>query len=254
MVALSPLPTPAGPSPVPIRWRTEPVYRPVIAAFLALFRLLRLRFVVTGEQHLPASGGAVLAISHFGYLEFALLGAPLWWRRRRLVRYLATSAAFDHPLSGPFMRGMHHIPVDRRAGAAAYRAALERLAAGELVGVFPEGRVHPSWTLGEFKNGAARLAAAAGVPLIPVVVWGGHRVLTKGRRPSWRAARKVTVAIDYGSPRRPGSDATAETAALRAVMSEQLAAVQRRYPDHPRSAADRWWLPAHLGGSAPLPS
>jgi 1-acyl-sn-glycerol-3-phosphate acyltransferase len=231
--------------------RSEPVYRPIIGLFLTIFRLLRLRISVTGDDHVPARGGAVLAITHFGYLEFALAGAGVWWRRRRLVRFLATKATWGHPIAGPLMRGMHHIPVDRAAGTGAYAAGVAGLRNGELLGVFPEGMVSRSWTLKSFKTGAVRLAHEAQVPLIPVVIWGGHRIITKGRRPSLRRAHRVPVTITYGEPMQPGSDAVAATAQLKQVMEQMVARAQAEYPDQPRGARDRWWLPAHLGGSAP---
>jgi 1-acyl-sn-glycerol-3-phosphate acyltransferase len=241
---------------VAVTFRNEPVYRPVIGGFLAVFRLLRLRFVVQGSENIPASGGAVLASSHLGYLEFALVGSVAWRERRRLLRFLAVKAAFSHRLSGPLMRGMHHIPVDREAGAAAYDAALIALRGGELIGVFPEGGVSRSWTLKSFRTGAARLAAAAEVPIVPVVVWGGHRILTKGRRPHLRDAYRATISITFGEPMivEPGSDPGAVTEELHASMAALLDAAQRSYPDTPRTAHDRWWLPAHLGGGAPPPA
>jgi len=240
--------------PVPVTLRSEPVYRPVIAVFLTIFRLLGLRVTVLGDEHVPARGGAVLAITHFGYAEFALAGAGVWWRRRRLVRFLATKAAWRHPVAGPLMRGMHHIPVERAAGAGAYARGVAGLRGGELVGVFPEGMVSPSWTLGSFKTGAVRLAHEAQVPLIPVVIWGGHRVLTKGRRPSLLRAHRVAVSITFGAAVWPSGDGVADTAALRQVMAEMVERAQASYPDQPRNEADRWWLPAHLGGTAPTPA
>lgn len=233
--------------------RTEPVYRPVIGAFLAIFSVLRLRFRVEGREHLPAHGGTVLVISHFGYLEFGLVGAVSWWDHRRLIRFLAVQASFRHRLSGPFMRGMHHIPVDRTAGAAAYDKAVEALRNGELVGVFPEGGVSRSWTLKSFRTGAARMAAAAEVPIVPVVVWGGHRLLTKGRRPRLRDAFRAPISISFGEPVHPTptDDPAVVTEKLHATMSALLDDAQREYPVPP--GRDPWWVPAHLGGTAPPP-
>jgi 1-acyl-sn-glycerol-3-phosphate acyltransferase len=233
--------------------RTEPVYRPVIGAFLTLFAVLRLRFRITGREHLPAQGGAVLVVSHFGYLEFGFVGAVCWWDHRRLIRFLAVKASFSHRLSGPLMRGMHHIPVDRSAGAAAYDKAVDALRSGELIGIFPEGGVSRSWTLKAFRTGAARMAAAAEVPIVPVVVWGGHRVLTKGRRPRLRDAIGTPISVIFGEPVYPttSDDPALVTAKLHALMTALLDSAQRDYPEPP--GRDPWWLPAHLGGSAPAP-
>ena len=78
------------------------------------------------------------------------------------------------------MRGMHHIPVDRGAGASSFRAAVQALKAGEIVGVFPEATISRAFELKDFKSGAVRMAQAADVPLIPMAIWGSQRVWTKG--------------------------------------------------------------------------
>ena len=71
------------------------------------------------------------------------------------------------------------IPVDRRAGAGAYAVAVERLRAGEIVGVYPEATISRSFELKEFKTGAARMALEARVPIVPLIVWGAQRMWTK---------------------------------------------------------------------------
>lgn len=233
----------------------EPVYAAVIALGLAIFRALGLRREVRGAHRLPAEGTAVLAITHFGYLDFALTEWAVWRGTHRRVRFLVTSKAYEHPVAGPLLRGMRHIPVDRHAGTGAYRQAVQALRSGELVGVFPEGMVSPSWTVRSLKTGAVRMAAETGVPLVPVVVWGGHRVLTKGHRFSVRDAWRAPIVISVGEPLRPrpGDNAVEGTARLRAVLEDLLLQAQRTYPDRPSPTARPWWLPAHLGGSAPAP-
>jgi 1-acyl-sn-glycerol-3-phosphate acyltransferase len=119
--------------------------------------------------------------------------------------------------------------------------------------VFPEGSVDRSYTVKSCKTGAVRLAAQAGVPLIPVAVWGGHRVLTKGHPISMRERLGVAVAINVGPPMRVTEGAAvAQTEALRLTLATLIADAQARYPQIPESRQD-WWLPAHLGGGAPTP-
>lgn len=232
------------------RARREWVYRPVIRVALTLFRILGFRFTIRGTEHIPASGGAVLAANHVSYFDFMFVGLPAHYRGRRLVRFMAKQAVFDNPVAGPLMRGMHHIPVDRSAGAAAYQAAVDALQRGELVGVFPESTISRAFVPRALKTGAARMALEAGVPLIPVVVWGGHRVWTTGRRPALR--RGVPVVIEVGPPLEvpPAASATAATELLYATMTALCEQVQRAYPA-PATDADRWWQPAYLGGTAP---
>jgi 1-acyl-sn-glycerol-3-phosphate acyltransferase len=227
----------------------ERVYPPVIRTVLGLFRIFDFRFTVEGAEHIPQAGGAVLASNHVSYLDFTFVGLAAW-PKRRYVRFMAKQSVFDNKVSGPLMRGMHHIPVDRSAGAAAYAAAVTALREGELIGVFPESTISRAFVPRELKSGAARLALESGAPLLPVVVWGGQRVWTTGRKPKLR--RHVPITVKVGAPIEILGDES--TAALTAVLHERLTKlaeeVQRAYP-HPDSAAEAWWQPAYLGGGAP---
>jgi len=231
----------------------EWVYPPVIRTALTLFRLLGIRFDMRGTENVPASGGAVLASNHVSYLDFMFVGLPAHRARRRLVRFMAKKAVFDNRVSGPLMRGMHHIPVDRAAGAAAYRHALDALRGGELVGVFPEQTISRSFVPRPLKSGAARLAIEAEVPLIPVVVWGGQRIWTSGRKPKPRRKVAVSIWVDRPMSRIDGETAAELTERLAARLRELVDEVLADYPDKP-AAGDEWWLPAHLGGAAPTPA
>ena len=96
------------------------------------------------------------------------------------------------------------IPVDRDAGADAYAVAVERLRAGEIVGVYPEATISRSFELKEFKTGAARMALEADVPIIPLIVWGAQRMWTKDH-PKNLGRKKIPVTVAVGPPieRRP---------------------------------------------------
>ncbi len=238
----------------PRRVHKDRVYRLMVAIGTLLFRLLNLRRQVHGAEHLPTDGGAVLAISHFSYLDFALVEWAVWRHRRRYTRFMATLASFEHPIGGPIMRAMGHIPVDRSKGASGYKYASEILTRGELVGVFPESRVSRSFQLLTFKNGAARLAEQSGTPIIPVVVWGSHRVITRSRSTQLRKARHTPVTISFGAPIRPapGADPTVVTEQLRVAMLALLAQAQDTYPTKAEPGA--WWVPSHRGGGAPDPA
>ncbi|WP_248964583.1 lysophospholipid acyltransferase family protein [Sphaerisporangium perillae] len=228
----------------------EIVYPPVIATARALFKALDLRIDVRGAERVPRSGGAVLVSNHISYLDFIFVGYGAF-PSRRLVRFMAKKEVFANPVSGPLMRAMHHIPVDRSAGAGAYGRAVADLRAGEVVGVFAEATISRSFTIKDLKNGAVRMAATAEVPLIPVTVWGTQRMWTKGR-PKRLTQRHIPITIDLGEPLfpKPGQDLEEVTAGLRTLMAERLEQVQRTYPDDGEGA---WWQPAHLGGAAPTP-
>ncbi|MFI7081256.1 lysophospholipid acyltransferase family protein [Micromonospora sp. NPDC049903] len=231
----------------------ELVYPPVIAACKTMFRVLDLKLAVEGAHHVPRTGGVVLASNHVSYLDFIFCGLGAL-ESRRLVRFMAKDAVFRHRVSGPLMRGMRHIPVDRQAGAESYAAAVRALRAGEAVGVFPEATVSRSLTVKALKSGTARMARDADVPVLPVALWGSQRLWTKGR-PRTLTRRHTPITIEVGEPMLPGAypDTAAMTADLAARLRAMVDRAQREYPDRPAGPEDRWWLPAHLDGTAPTP-
>ena len=231
----------------------ELVYPPVIGLAKTMFRVLDMKIDIEGAEHIPATGGAVLASNHVSYLDFIFCGLGAQ-PAKRLVRFMAKKSVFDHKVSGPLMRGMRHIPVDRDAGAASFREAATALKNGEVVGVFPEATISESFTVKEMKSGAVRLARSGKVPLIPMVVWGPHRLWTKGR-PKELTKRHVPVLIKIGEAIEITKGISPEVinATLKERLSSLLDAVQQAYPEKPTGPDDRWWLPAHMGGTAPLP-
>ncbi len=227
----------------------EPVYTPVITLARSVFALEGLRFTITGTDHVPRSGGAVMVINHTGYMDFTYAGYAAI-PARRLVRFMAKQSVFRHPVSGPLMRGMKHIPVDRAAGSGSYHAAVDALRRGEIVGVFPEATISRSFELKTFKNGAARMAQEAGVPMLPMTIWGSQRVWTKGLpKRLGRTRTPISIAIGPPVPVAPGDDVDAATASIHEVMEGMLKGLQDGY--EPLVGADRIFLPARLGGTAP---
>ena len=230
--------------------RRDRPYRLVIRLALVVFRLLGLRFDVRGSEHVPTSGGAVICSNHVSYLDFTFLGLVAL-PQHRLVRFMAKASVFRHWFAGPFMRAMQHIPVDRAAGAAAVDAAVRTLKDGQVVGVFPEATISQSFTVKPLKAGAARMAIDAGVPILPAAVWGGHRVATKKRPVDLTRGRAVTVLLGEPIVPGPGEKPAALLARTRAAMVALLDEAQRTYPQQPEGPEDLWWLPVHLGGTAP---
>ncbi len=229
----------------------EPVYRGVIGVARALFFAEGLKFTITGTEHVPRTGGAVLAINHTGYLDFAYAGMAAR-PAHRLVRFMAKDGVFRHRISGPLMRGMKHIPVDRNAGAASFRAAVTALKQGEIVGVFPEATISRSFELKEFKKGTVQMAASAGVPILPMAIWGSQRVWTKDH-PKRLGRTNIPILIAVGAPipvPRKG-DFEAINDQLRAAISDLLHQLQEKYPK--LDGDELTFLPARLGGSAPTP-
>jgi 1-acyl-sn-glycerol-3-phosphate acyltransferase len=242
-----------GESPQPQRARVgcvDFVYFPFVKTARGLFALLDIRLDVEGLEHFPTSGGAVVAINHLSYLDFIFGGVPADELGHRYVRYMAKDAVFRHRIAGPLMRSMKHISVDRSAGADAYVNAVQSLRDGELVGVFPEATMSRSFDIKDFKTGAARMAAEAEVPLVPVVAFGAQRMMGYGHRDF---SRGLTVSITVGEPLYPTRDDDPKevTAELRTEMITLLDSTVARYPDLPEDPSDTWWVPQRLGGAAP---
>jgi len=227
----------------------EPVYSPVIAVARALFAAQGLTFRIRGAENVPRTGGAVFAINHTGYMDFTYAGLAAR-PAKRFVRFMAKEAIWHHRVARPLMTGMKHIPVDREAGAASFRAAVNALKAGEIVGVFPEATISRSFELKDFKSGTIRMAQAAGVPVIPVTIWGSQRVWTKGH-PKRLGRTNVPIFITVGEAitvdRRDNADEANEL--LRQRMTAQLHADQDSYP--PLGPDEQHFLPVRLGGTAP---
>lgn len=181
-----------------MRKRHDLLYRFVVVVAIVVFKIMRWDLTVKGQEHVPKTGPAVIASNHIGLLDFVFIGYAAH-TRGRLVRFVALQQAFDHWLGGPLLRAMRHIPVDREGDAA---AALERgvaaLAAGEVVGLHPEGKIKRSFDARSGKTGAARLAERTGAPLIPAAIWGSQRLMAPGAHP--RFPRKVAITVRIGPP------------------------------------------------------
>ncbi len=90
-------------------------YPPIIVTAKTGFRVLGQKFAMTGTENVPAHGGALLAYNHIGYVDF-VYGGLAANPSGRLVRFMAKRELFDHRSTGPLMRSLHHIPVDRGDG------------------------------------------------------------------------------------------------------------------------------------------
>lgn len=226
---------------------SDPLYRSIVVTAKGLFKGLGINVDVVGAENIPLEGGALLAINHTSYLDFALGGIPADMRGRRLVRFMAKEAIFRHPIGGPLMRGMKHIPVDRDAGSQAFRDAVGDLKSGEIVGVFPEATMSRSLDIKELKSGSIRMAKAAKVPLIPMIIFGGHRILSYGVKDFSRGKQ---ICMTVGAPLEFDSSLDADQAneLLSNTLKDLLAQTIERYKDKPPGAR---WIPARFGGGAP---
>ena len=209
------------------------VYPPVIVTLKTFWKYLGLRFDFRGVENLPDKnhGGAILAINHVSYLDFALAGTAAL-PMKRYVRFMAKKELFDNKIAGPLLRGMHHISVDRANGSGSFVAALRALRNGEIIGIFPEGTISVSFEVKELKTGVIR-------------IW-----TKKVKRDLKR--NNFPISVTFGEPLvfKKGDDIEAGEAQLRSIMLEMLHKVQSEYPD---SHDGQRWAPTRLGGTAPAP-
>jgi 1-acyl-sn-glycerol-3-phosphate acyltransferase len=229
------------------------LYTIIAAGFHAGWRALDLDVRTAHHERIPRQGPVILASNHVGYLDFSFVAlAPP--RPRRQVRFLARHDIWDKRVVGWAMSTMGQIPVDVHGDpTTSLTIAEQRLKEGEVIGLHPEGTISPSFVPRPARTGAVRLARAADAPIVPVAVWGSHRLLTK-----WRPAkltRHVAVTVRYGEPFHPSAGSLEEaTADLMDRIGILLAESQAAYPQRPGTEpGDDWWIPAHLGGSAPTP-
>ena len=155
--------------------------------WVALGPVLRMVFrpQVTGAEHVPASGPAILASNHLSYADWLFM--PLTLSRR--VTFVAKAEYFNTPgIKGWFQKGFFssagQVPIDRSGASAAegaLTAAKRVLDAGDLFGIYPEGTRSHDGKLYRGKTGVARLALETGVPVIPVAVVGTDVVAPPGK-------------------------------------------------------------------------
>lgn len=229
----------------------ELVYPTVIRIAKAWFKLGDVRVTMSGVENIPREGGALLAVNHLSFVDYVMAGYP-GAEQGRLTRFMAKKEIFDHPVGGRVMRSFKHIAIDRANPRAGIDEAHRYLDRGELVAIFPEGTISRSLLLQPLKTGAVRIAAEAGVPLVPVVLWGTHRFLTKGQKADF--GRHKSVTIEIGEPLRPtpDDDPAEVTAELQSRMEAMLDRLITEYPADEKPPGS-WWVPKAYGGSAPTP-
>ncbi len=225
----------------------DPVYSVAKGVFWPWLRW-GLRWTIEGADHIPTSGPVILASNHVSYLDPLTL-AWVADQRGRHVRYLAKAELFDKPVLGTLLRAAHQIPVRRgRAEAAdALTAAVDALARGECIGVFPEGTISEDLEPMLAKSGTARLAHPAGVAITPVGLWGTHRILTKGRKPHWQWRIPQTAVVGEPIVIGPDEHVKQTTERMMTGIIECVARAREIYPVAPNRVRRRG------GGAIPAP-
>ncbi|MFL5768233.1 MAG: lysophospholipid acyltransferase family protein [Actinomycetota bacterium] len=212
-------------------WRVGlAVLRP---AFASTFKL-----EVHGTGNLPATGCAVLASNHRSVIDGVLL-ALVGARCGRATRFLVAAEVFEFRIPGWTLRTFDQIPIRRGSqDAGALDEAIAALHGGSVVGVFPEGRVNEEASMLRGRTGVARIALAAGAPVVPLGLWGTQtRWPRSGIR--WRLPLRPRVAVEIGAAVEPHGDVDSP-ADVRAFTEEVMRAIEASAAQA-RSRVERQW-------------
>jgi len=177
------------------------------------------RYRAHGTQHLPASGGYVLAAGHLSNLDPWAIGLALW--PTRFLRFMAKSELFWFPL-GPFIAACGAFKVRRgQADQEAIQTAVDLARAGHVIAMFPEGTRRKKGLRKtrqpQSHTGAARIALEAGVPLIPAGIKGTDELK---RLAAWRVRYGAPIELDDLRDVEPAEAARIATERAMAAIAE----------------------------------
>lgn len=224
------------------RWRDSGFWFGLAIATLWPVTMFGTRIGWRGGEHVPRTGGALLAINHVSFSD-PIFDVAFTICHGRMPRFLAKSELWKIPVVRSVLAGGKHIPVYRESAARAtdaYREAIAALQRGEVVAFYPEATFTADpdgWPM-RAKNGIGRIALVTGVPVIPMANWGTQHVLPPGSsRPRLWPRQRVTVVagppVDLsawlGGPRtRTALDAV--TAAIMSDVTKLVAEIRGEEP------------------------
>lgn len=156
---------------------------------------------VSGLENIPRTGGCLLAANHQSFLDPPLVASVL----PREMHFMARRSLFRNPVFRALIVRFNAFAIERdRADVKGVKSAIERLEAGNLLLVFPEGTRTRDGSVGPMKAGIGLLAERAAVPIVPVLIAGAHKVWPKGRLfPGLGSIR-----ISFGKPIFPSRNDT----------------------------------------------
>lgn len=174
-------------------YRTLPEFFFRFVAWIVASVMYRLR--VVGREHIPERGPAVLVCNHVSFVDWLIVASAC----KRPIRFVMYHGFFRNPLLGWFFRDAKAIPIAPAHESvstmrAAFDAVARELEAGELVCIFPEGKITSDGEMNPFKPGIEKIVARTPVPVIPMALvgmWGsffsrkGGPAMAKWPRGPW---------------------------------------------------------------------
>ncbi|MEX0626046.1 MAG: lysophospholipid acyltransferase family protein [Chloroflexota bacterium] len=183
---------------------------------------------VEGIENVPRSGPFIMVSNHTSNLDPPFIGGAIGRHIGRPIHFMAKVEIDDWPLIGWLARGSGVFFVRRGAGdRGAQRIALEHLAAGRPIGIFPEGTRSRTGVLREPKVGVALLAMRSGAPILPVGISGSGKIFPGRSRWPHRTRVDICIGKPFQLPHQPTGrlDREAMTEATERIMREIAALV-----------------------------
>ncbi len=198
------------------------VFRSIVCGFTQLYT----RMKIEGKDHLPVDGAYVLAPVHRSYVDTPITACVT----RRRVRFMGKDSMWKYATVGKLISALGTFPVSRgTVDREAMKRSIAVLDGGEPLVLFPEGERKDGPTVQPLFDGAAFVAAKAGVPIIPVGIGGSDRVMPRGAK--FLFPRKVWVIIGEPIRAEVGENGRASRKAITAVTLQLHAELQRLYDE-----------------------
>jgi 1-acyl-sn-glycerol-3-phosphate acyltransferase len=174
---------------------------------------------VLGRERLPVKGAYVFAPSHRSFLDTPFMACVT----RRRIRFMGKAELWKYSWSARLLSALGGFPVNRGVpDRTSLHAALGALAGGEPVVVFPEGTRRKGPVIEDVHDGAAYLAARAGVAVVPVGIGGSEEILAKGRKVPKLERVVLVVGDPLEPPRRDGPVRRSDVAALTERLRKEV--------------------------------
>ena len=194
---------------------------------------LLFRLQVSGQDHIPRTGGVLIAANHASYLDIPILGCAL----PRQASFIGRMDLFSG-IVGTILLYLGWIPIRReRVDRKAFDEAVRRLKAGHVVVIYPEGSRSSDGRLQPGKPGIGMIAAAAGCPVVPALLEGTYEALPPGA--SWIRVRPIKVVfgqpIDFSAVLEPENEDTKKVVyqQMSEEIMDRIAALRHEKGSHP---------------------
>lgn len=196
--------------------------RTVVCGFTQLYT----RMSIEGREHLPTTGGYIIAPVHRSYVDTPISACI----SRRRIRYMGKDSMWKFASVGKLISALGAFPVSRgTVDREALRRCLTVLNAGEALVLFPEGERKDGPTIQPLFDGAAFLASKSGVPVIPVGIGGSDQVMPRGAK--FIFPRKVKIVIGAPIHVEVAENGRASRSAIKAMTAQLHAEIQRLYDE-----------------------